>query len=171
MYKCVFEKKFSNSSEAVKHIDATGWEYRGRRGIISKYHLYYGVTMNVSGDISERLKLRLYPDGYVRLYADYSVNCTTGMGSLPMRVHESEDIFKFIEERLAQANDDLANNHGHKFHIQELWDTENGARYGVFAMKNSDSGFGKVVVRPALKLFKTVSLAHEWAISRSDSQR
>ncbi|MDR5904871.1 hypothetical protein [Franzmannia qiaohouensis] len=170
MYKHVFEKRFANSSAAVEHIDATGWGYKGRHGVFSKYHLYSGVLMTINGEVSERLKLRLYPDGYVRLYADYSVNRTIGMVGLPMRVWESEDISSFIRQRLFQANDDLINNHGNQFCIEELWDKENGVRYGVFAMEKTDSGYGKVVVKSAMKIFETVKLAHEWAISKSDAQ-
>lgn len=170
MYRRVFEKKFANSSVAVEHVDATGWSYKGRHGLISKYHLYAGVEMTINGEASEKLKLRIYPDGYIQLYADFSVSRTTGMRGLPMRVWESEDIFNFIMERLAQANDDLINNHGFNFCIEELWDKENGARYGVFAMEKPDSGYGKLVVKPAFKIFETIKLAHEWAIRESDTQ-
>jgi hypothetical protein len=161
MYKKVFEKKFPSSADATEFLDSTGWNYVGGKGFLRRFHLYEGVTMMWNGTVSEKHKLRLYSDGHVVLYNDYSINGTLGVSALPPRVWPSEDIYHHLKKCVDEYNEKLANDYGHVFYIENEWHL----KYGVYELKESQGGVGKVVIRPSVKSFKSPREAFDWCVS------
>ena len=161
MYKKVFEKKFPDSSSATEFLDSTGWNYLGKKGILTKFHLYEGVTMMWDGSVSEKHKLRLYPDGHVVLYNDYNLRATLGVSDLPQRVWPSEEIYHYLNKRIDEYNDKLANEYGHQYLIENEWHK----RYGLYKLETKEGSIGKVKLKPAFKTFESPKQAFDWAVS------
>lgn len=167
MYKKVFEKKFRDAAEATDHLDSSGWEYKGRKGLFRKYHLYAGVTMNIRGEVSEAHQLRLHSDGHVELFNDYSISHTISTSGLPVRVWASKDIFDHLTTTVAELNQKLANEHGHEFFIQ--WDWHN--KFDVYRLERVGSQLGKAIKKPAVMFFEAPVPAYEWAVAESRAPR
>ncbi len=167
MYKKVFEKKFQDAAKATEVLDATGWEYQGRKGFVRKYHLYTGVTMNIRGQVCEAHQLHMYSDGHVELFNDYSLSATISTTGLPTRVWASKDFFDHLNKTITDLNEKLANEYGHEFFIQ--W---NGHKqFGVYRLESQVLHPGKTIKKPAAKSFDAPVPAFDWAISESKRLR
>lgn len=166
MFKAVYEKKFSSQSDATSYLDSTGWDYKGRRGLFSKYHLYEGFEMTIDGEIAEHLRVRIYPDGYIKLFVDFAINRTLSR-NLPMRVWPSKEIYNYMKSLISEYNQKLSADYGKKYIIKEQWSSEEGATFGAYRLYKSQSGIGKVEEKQPAKIFTTAKEAFDWAREES----
>jgi len=160
MYKKIFEKKFKDSADATNFLDSTGWDYKGKKGIFSKYHLYVGVEIYMNS-VTAAYKLRLYPEGHVVLFSDYSLNGVLGTTGLPTRVWESKHIYDHLTSFVSEANEKLRNQHGCQFQIE--W--AGPKSFLVFQLEREKDGFGFTMGREHVAHFEYPKPAFDWAIS------
>lgn len=164
MYRKVFEKKFRDSAEATDALDKAGWTYAGKKGVLRKYHLYTGVTIDIrEGRLREAHKLRLHSDGHVELFNDYSISSTISTGALPAWVLLSKDVYDHLKTTIAELNGKLAEEHGHQFYIE--WD--GNKMFGVYELATQVGHPGKTIKKTSCASFIGPMPAFEWAVSQS----
>lgn len=166
MYTKVFEKKFPTSADATIFLDSTGWSFEGRKGIFQRYYLYTGVSMMAAGKVNERHKIRLYRDGLVKLYNDYSVRSTISVFDLPMRVWHSEDAYNNLQATIRGFNDRLYNNGWVNYYISET----SPQKYSVFNIHREYLTTGKNRQRIPIKEFSSPQEAFDWVKSQPEDK-
>ncbi|MEQ5802918.1 hypothetical protein [Halomonas sp. H10-9-1] len=166
MFKKVYEKKFPSQSDATSYLDSTGWAYNGRRGLLSKYHLYEGCEMTIDGEIAEHLKLKLYPDGHIKLFVDFAINRTLSR-NLPKRVWPSKDIYNYMKKLVSDYNQKLSVDYGKAYIIKEQWSEQKCSTFGAYRLHEAQSGIGTVEEKQPTKSFMSAKEAFNWAKEKS----
>lgn len=95
MKRKVFEQNFKTKIEAVEALEEAGYWYRGRKGLIRKYHRYTGISVyrSLDGfcgytdrDNIDEYEVRLFDDGYLAIYVDHK-SSLLGLSKLPAPVY------------------------------------------------------------------------------------
>ena len=108
----IFEKRFSDASEALEYLNSAKWSYTGRKGFIRKYDEFRGSRIYKNygewddRDHEDALIARLSNDGYLSLHVKQS-SSLGGIIGLPEYVWESLDNYHHMYRLVRVVNDKL----------------------------------------------------------------
>lgn len=114
MKHCCHTKKFPTQKEAVEYIDNGGWAFIGKKGLFKTYYMYKGVTITTRSpsnkEIIDHYLLKLYPDGYVKLYHDWgkSPSGIAYQGKIPSLVYRSYDHYLNTQGLIGMINEEIS---------------------------------------------------------------
>ena len=118
----VYETLYRDTASAIDELNAVGFEYTGRRGLLQKHHSYRGVIVTEpSSDRHARVEtlyVRLFQDGLLRIYVDPKETTLEGMSRIPANVYHSLEHYRLDRQDFEQALMDLRDVYGGSYTLR-----------------------------------------------------
>lgn len=118
----VYEALYRDASSAVDELNAVGFTYTGRCGLLQRYHSYRGVIVTeLGGDRRPRVEtlyVRLFQDGLLRIYVDPKETTLGGISKIPDSVYHSYEHYRLDRQDFEQAQMDLRDTYGGKYALR-----------------------------------------------------